>query len=427
MSQKHDSARCTTGSRSEKSVLLLTSSFYPSNASGAHRPYAFAKYLRESGWEPTVVCRHFTAKNSPYYDSRLAQMEDPCQVVRVNSFSNKYLTKFEAWLWSVLGGAEHDYRHQYLLYWGMLAASRTLLTGRKFDAIWSTFRPGVCHLVASKLAREFSLPWVADFRDLPCQSENNRFTRFAVAQEARVCSVASALVSTSPVLSEKLRSRHDCRVETVTNGYMPDELELATASREYDHDFTINHFGWLYRYRNPQALFEALDILLDENEEQVLRCVKVNFYGANRALVNSFISGYRCKSVVSIPERIAYHEVASKQASSQVLMLVAPPEQGGAIPAKLFSYLAAQRPVINVPGDGGATDEIVRSTRCGFTSDCPGAIASWIREALNEWALLGKVKYDADQDVVKTFSRKTQSKAIGRLLDQVYSEKKASR
>ena len=403
----------------QKTVLMITTPYYPSNQSGVHRPTAFAKYLPLHGWTPFVVCKAYTAKyDAVFYDSKLAEQADYCEVIRVPHCQGRVVKKLEHYAWVLFGGGKDDYRNPFLLYLRMRAATENLVRKRKIDAIWSTFMPGLDHAIASDLSRKHDIPWVADFRDLPDQSYASRNSRYAVEQEKRICTNARALVATTHELAAKLKQRHQAPVYTILNGFDPEEYECAGEDVEQDKKFTINHFGWLYPYRNPAVLFEGLDTLISRSTVKI-NDVRVGFYGAHAKIVRRFAEGFACAPQVKVMDRLNYKEMIACQKSSQVLLLLTSPQQGGAIPAKLYGYLASKRPILNVPGDTMGSDRILRETGAGVSLSEPEKVAAWLETAYRCWKESGRVPYQEKQSEIEKYSRKSQTAQLAKILKEI--------
>jgi hypothetical protein len=158
-------------------VLMIAYYFPPLGGAGSLRVTGFATHLPEYGWDTTVLA----PRNGAYYlDPSLRFPED--RVIRSASVelsrTGKRLLRVggndlrpagvEGWRSVLRNGARQ------LLYYpdaqiGWFPAAwrcgRKALRRTSFDAIFSSSPPVTAHLVARRLHRETSIPWVADFRD----------------------------------------------------------------------------------------------------------------------------------------------------------------------------------------------------------------------------------------------------------------------
>lgn len=401
-----------------KTVLMLCETYYPSNGSGAHRPAKMAEYLPEIGWTPIVVCKEYTPKDLlGTYDAQLAAIPDVCEVVRVNDpLESRLARKLERTVWGLCGGGLHDYRYPNLQYRHLQRAAERIIARGGIDVIWATSLPGYTHKAADYLSRKYGIPWVGDFRDLPDQSVDNRNSRYAVEQEIKTCQSASVLVATTEEMAEKLRNRHSAPVYTILNGFDPKEYNSALQPREYGDRFTINHFGILYTHRDPSCLFEAIDQLVAAKSIDV-EDVEINFYGAKPWRVENYAADFGCADRVKTPGRLPYQEMIKRQKASQVLLLLASPAQGGAIPAKLYGYLASERPILCVPGDGAGSDRILQKTCAGVSLSDPAEIASWLEAVYTEWKQTGTASFAGIEAEIQKYSRREQAGELAGILE----------
>lgn len=396
-----------------KRVLMVTRAFYPNNVTGSHRPAKLAKYLPKFGWTPVVVCADWTAENSQgCYDPGLAARPDVCRTVRVPynisySLWGKVVNRLTRALW--------PYKAPLGLYRNLRAAAEELVAEEPFDAIWSTFMPGLTHSVACRVSRQHGIPWVADFRDLPDQTYDTARGRRWVRIERKVCRHAAALVTVSPDLVERLAGRYDAPVHAIMNGFDPDNYP--PSSVDSSEKFTIRYFGRLYPHRHPGPLFEAIDMLTDKGTIAP-GSLGVEFYGTNPRDVAARSIGYKCAEIVECRPRVSIGEMVRLQQSATVLLLLKSSE-AGSVPAKVFDYLGVRRPILNVPGDGTIVDGILAETQAGVSSGDTKQIAEVLQEWYDEWQATGWVRYRGVPDKLLPYTREYQAGQLAQVLDSV--------
>jgi glycosyltransferase involved in cell wall biosynthesis len=398
-----------------KRVLLIARAYYPSTFAGSHRVAKFAKYLPKFGWTPVVLTADWNAENSSgCYDAGLAAQPDVCKVVRVpyqvprSRSPASVLLHLTELIW--------PYEAPFRFTRDMLNAAEALGAREPFDVIWSTFASGLAHYVADRVSRKYGLPWVADFRDLPDQASDSWSARRAVKAETQVCVSARALTVTCRPQADKLASRHRAPVSVIPNGFDPEDYPPAGATRS--DLFTVAYFGILYAYRDPVPLFAALDLLADKGDIDP-NDVRVRFYGSNAGFIQSRLAGHRCGRMVECCPRVPVNEMLRLEQAAVVLLLLKSPEAGGSVPSKLFEYMAAGRPILNVPGDGDVVDAILGETRAGLSAAQPADIARVLKLWYDEWKRAGWVAGKGIPDKVALYSREVQARQLAEILDSL--------
>lgn len=396
-------------------ALLIALGYYPSNAPGAHRPVKMAKYLPEFGWHPVVLCADWTRTNRPErFDPGLALEEDVCHTIRVPHPARRA---------GRLGGvarravkALFPYSTPRVMVRSFLERASSFADSEKVDVIWSTYSPGLTHLVAARISRQYGIPWVADFRDLPDQVYDSWRVRRNVRYEVAVCASASALVTTNRALAARLRARHGAPVHVVLNGFDPDDYD--PAARPSTEKFVIRYCGTLYEYFDPRPLFRALDLLYERGEADLGR-IAVEFYGPPTGQIRRLTAGFECARVVRACPRVPYKEMLRLQQESAALLLLKSETSGDAIPCKLFEYLGARRPILTVPGDRDIVDEILVDTGSGVSAGGAEEIARILLTWYEAWSSTGELKSLSIPERVERYCRREQTRRLAGVFESV--------
>jgi len=401
-----------------KRVLMVAHTYYPINGPGAHRAAKFAKYLPKFGWVPVVLCTQWRPDyRGEGYDPLLAARPDVCRTVRVPyrgppcTWVGKAAAKAAQMLW--------PYRSPLGLARRMLSSAEQLTADGRFDVIWATSPLGMTHYVASRIARRRGIPWVADFRDLPDQTYKTWRTRRAVRDESRICASAAALIAVSRPHADCLASRHRRPVHLIPNGFDPDDYSVSPVKTF--EKFRIGYFGILYEFRSPAPLFAALDLLAARGAIG-LNDIRVEFYGADKARVARCLEGRRCARVVEAKDRVTHDEMTRLESRMAVLLNIQSAEAGGAIPSKIFDYMAARRPVLNIPGDGGPIDSLIAETLAGRTAGTVDEVAQVVGAWYREWKSTGTVAYTGKEEQIALYTRERQTATLAGILHAVTSE-----
>ena len=239
--QLHVVATAGPGGMSRPLKILIVAYFYPpQNITGARRPAALAKWLGRRGHEASVLTSRQSGTGPDPAGARITRTRD-LLATRLNwrGDSLKVVTGASDATWSP--GAN---------FWGAIvvpdvqllswlpfavAAARRLQRRHGFDAVITTSPIESAHLVGLALQRQ-GVAWIADLRD-GWRFEAPREEWPLAAQrraddvlERLVVRRADAVVTVTEPLSADLRRRHGIVVETITNGFDPDDAPPAPAA-----------------------------------------------------------------------------------------------------------------------------------------------------------------------------------------------------
>jgi glycosyltransferase involved in cell wall biosynthesis len=140
--------------------------------------------------------------------------------------------------------------------------------------------------------------------------------------------------------------------------------------------FRVTHTGAMFGKRDPRPFLTAF--ARADLEHSVARFVG-DFRQADREWVDSLGLGERLEIHPYVPRR----ESLAFQRDSEALLLLMPEVPGrgsGVIAAKVFEYLAAERPIIAAVPPDGAAAKLVREAGAGIV--VPPEDVAGIREAL---------------------------------------------
>ena len=247
--------------------------------------------------------------------------------------------------------------------------------GRAPDVVYSSAPPWTGQLVAYTLASIFRRPWVADFRDpwgrAPWRSDRYPFAMSAArALERKVISRADRVLFVSRANRDEFANHygtaHASKFHVVPNGC--DVTEFGTPITDVPvNPFVLLHAGTLYAGRTPEPLFQALATAIRSGVVNP-DTFRLRFIGVPAAHASSFAAACEAlglSRVVEFAERVPRAEsVRAIQSASALLLLQ--PGHGVAVPAKLYEYLAARRPILAIAE--GETADLVRSSGAGVVT-----------------------------------------------------------
>jgi glycosyltransferase involved in cell wall biosynthesis len=399
---------------------MLAEFYPPDGIAGAHRPAKLAKYLPRFGWSPVVLCGDWTAKNCDgTYDPTL-EGKDSCPTIRLPRPANPS---------SILGRIHRRIIRQFFspqLYPRsfsrvLLRESMGLCERERFDALWATYSPGSTLAAASAIRQKMGIPWVADFRDiLNFQGISRRRMAAFRRWEVRTCRNASAIVTVSDALAETLRKRHECPVYVLPNGFDPDDYPPSSAdSIRPEAGFVLRYFGIIYPGRqNPWPVVKAINLLAQRGLGP--QDIRVEFYGATaESLVGEMVGACLREGMVTWKQRVPQEEMVRLQQNAGALLVLSCPGERGILTSKVFGYLAAGRPILNVPGDGDALDALMSETGAGVNLAQPEAIAATLEDWVRRYRKGGPFALAFKEDKIARYSRVTQAQTLAGLLEAI--------
>lgn len=355
-------------------ILIVAYYYPPQNIIGARRPAALAKWLRRRGHDVTVLTSVQAGHGPDASPSRLLRARDLLatslnwrgQNLEVVTGNSDATWEPGANFWGAIFVPDVQ-----LISWMPFAVGAGLRLHRRvgFDAVVTTSPLESAHAVGWVLRRR-GVPWIADLRDgwrfeAPRDAwPTHAQTRLDEALERLVVRGADEVVTVSAALSADLDRRYGRDIETITNGFDPDEAVPAPATSVEHGPLTLVHTGGLGAERTVRPLLEALARMAQEEpglRDRVRLVLAGARTSAERAMYDqpAFAPFVEHRGFLSRPESMAL------QRRADVLVLVTSGVRTGEATGKLFEYLATGRPIL-VLGAGSAAAEIVTRTGSGI-------------------------------------------------------------
>ncbi len=329
-------------------------------SSGVQRTLRFAQQLPAFGWEPLVL----TATESAYEQTR-GDLEVPRELVIRRAFA------FDAARQLSIAGRYPGLlaRPDRWMTWqfdGMRVGARMIQQFKPL-AIWSTYPIATAHVIAARLRARFGLPWIADFRDPMVQDnyppEPKRRASFQRVEETTLRSASMSVFTTPGAAREYERRYPEARICVIENGY--DEESFAAVEDEAARlgplvrgAVTIVHSGIVYpSERDPTQLMAALarlkasSGLLNSGERLLIRFRAP----AHDRLLASLAARYGVSDLIEISPPVPYREALVEMLRADALLVLQASNCNQQVPAKLYEYLRARRPLLLLTDPAGDT------------------------------------------------------------------------
>ena len=407
-----------------RKVFMIAYYFPPIAATGAMRPLNFCRHLPSYGWMPSVLATDHASALPPQasdadllqrvpaetdvirvqhgnllgrlltYRDRLKRMVN-CKTrtflsqaarpgradlndgadQRESAFARARRFVFDAWL--------NFPDPQSSWYGPAVRAMAAQSDAKRPDIVWATGGPWTSLLVGKRLAQQWEVPFVADFRD-PWVGGHEFFSsallhRRAARLEQSVCEAASRVILNTEELRIRFCEQYpqwQTKFVAITNGYAQEMAlhpAIDNAVANSSSVLKFSHFGTVYGNRNPLALLQAVQALMSEGALDRSR-LTLRFVGAwdvDDPICNQLAKSLEERGVLQRVPSIPHQACMKEMAKSDVLLILQPdyPLQ---VPAKIYEYVTAGRPLFVLGGEG-ATANLVHRHRLGQC--CPNRVS----------------------------------------------------
>jgi hypothetical protein len=417
-------------------ILMVAYHFPPCNvSSGLQRTLSFSRHLSKYGWKPVVLSAHPRSYVS-VSNEQLNDVPDSVPVKRAFALDTSVHLGFRKRYFNWM--ALPDRWVSWVL--GAIPSGLRLIRKYKPKVLWSTYPIATAHLVGFFLHRLTGIPWVADFRDpmveidpvtqqqWPLDPAMRRARSFVERLTFKYCTRA---VFASPgslrIYAERYPEVPQKHLVLIQNGFEEESFKEAEAKAKAKpipgnkNRIVLLHSGVLYPSpdRHPGAFFAALGALLRAGEispsnlKIILRAS--SYEEGYQALINQEGIG----EIVHLEPAIAYRDALAEMLAADGLLVFQGHDSNPAIPAKLYEYFRARRPIFAMVDPDGDTTRELRATGVGkiVPLDSSEQIAAGLSEFLAE-VREGRAPVATDSEI-RRHSREAKTVELARLLDEV--------
>jgi len=427
----------------KKKVLILTYYWPPAGGPGVQRWLKFVKYLPEFNIEPHVFIPE--NPNYPILDNSLSRevpkslkvfkkkIIEPYALAKL--VARKSTEKFSSGI--ISEEKKQNKLQQFMLYvrgnyfipdsrkfWVGPAQKKIqpILKKENISTIITTGPPHSLHLVGLGIKKELpGVQWIADFRD-PWTSisyhDELKLTEQSKAKhqelESNVLHNADKILVTSFSTQKEFQKKTKQPIHLITNGYDERPYDEVPA---LDEHFTFAHIGSLMKDRNPLNLWKVFSELINENKD-FKSFFELDLIGKSASNVVNSIKENELGEYLKITDYLPHEEALKKQEKAQILLLIEKnqKETKGIIPAKLFEYMSAKRPILAIGPKDWDVCRLLKETKAGvcFTYEDEEKIKIYIKKQIN---LFLKGKLQVETQGIDAFSRKKLTQQLAKIID----------
>ncbi|MFN2601738.1 MAG: glycosyltransferase [Gemmatimonadaceae bacterium] len=362
-------------------VLMITPHFPPDTGAATHRVRLLAPYLREFGWEPTVLTVEESASEGRRDSDLEAMVPKDLRVVRAPAWNASWTRK--------LGIGDLGLR----AFTGLRGEASRLLSAEKFDALFITIFPSYPALLGPMLKARFHIPFVMDYQDPWVSAWGNevgggkngsvdlksRLTRTAALRlEPIVVRAADAVTAVSSGTYEMIRERIP-ELNKIPCAAIPlggDTADFAYLRRSArrnewfdrsDGNFHICYIGTLLPlgFETLRAVFRGVAMLRESSREAYER-MRIHFFGTSNQTAGNppqrvmpVAREFDLESTVTEHAlRVDYLDALTIHVEASAILLMGSSERHYTA-SKLYPALLSGRPLLAVFHEESSVAEIL--------------------------------------------------------------------
>jgi glycosyltransferase involved in cell wall biosynthesis len=413
-------------------VLLIAYHYPPVKvSSGIQRTLKFSAYLRENGWEPMVLTISPRAYEQTS-DDQMAEIPDGMVVERAFGLdTSRHLAigkRYPGWL------AQPDRWVSWLP--GAVWRGMAMIRKHRPAAIMSTYPIATAHLIGLCLQRLSGLPWLADFRDSMTEPGYPRdpltwkiHRRLEAAIIHRCARAVFTTQGTLEMYAERYPEKPSSNWSVIENGF--DDENFRDAEAGFDPkplgqpgQITLIHSGILYpQERDPKPFFAALKALKERGDISAERLQVVLRATGSDHHYRPMLEESGLTDIVKLAPTVNYRDALREMLVADGLLLFQASMCNHQIPAKLYEYLRAGRPIFTLTDPIGNTASSLRTAEATDIVNIADAndIAAGLRR------FLAKLRDGSGKgvraEISNLHSRRSRTKELAALLEQVVADR----
>lgn len=372
-----------------KNLLMIAFHYPPARvSSGVQRTLKFSSYLLDHGWRAHIL----TAQTKAYERVCAGQINEIPHTIKVQrTFA--------------LDTAKHlAIKGKYLLFMALpdrwvswcidgVLSGVSIIKRTKPEFIWSTYPIASAHLIALILHRLTKIPWVADFRDSMWDESfptNATQRKVFVWLEKKIIKHCCCAVFTTKGAIALYQQRYpeipDSKWLLIPNGYDEENFIRAENSEVYKNalaqkntgKLVLVHSGVLYpSERDPRHFFKAIaelkrkGMIAQTDLKIILRSTGHDVWH------DKLIKAEGIDDIVFLEPSLSYQEALMEMLLADGLLLFQAANCNHQIPAKIYEYFRAGKPIFALTDSLGDTAAVLRSVGVEFIVplDCDATIA----------------------------------------------------
>lgn len=397
-------------------ILIITYYWPPSGGPAVQRWLSFANILAEKGVDVHVLTVDEQHANYPAIDASLAaQVSKKLKVSKTKTSEifwvyKKFIGKGKAPAAGFANEADPSFLQKLSRFvrgnffipdprksWNkfVIPKAREIIINEKTDLVITAGPPHSTHLNGLQLQKEFNIKWIADFHDAWTDVwyydkllHTQIARRYDQKLERKVLENADAVLTVGKLLKNVLAGKSSTidpeKIQVVSMGY--DEKLFVENQEVSSQEFRITYTGTIDDSYEPEVLFRALKKVKEKNPgvNYKLRFIGLLAEGLRKKIIESGL-----EENLEIIGYVPHHESVKYLLNSNALLLVSPKVKSEEIiiPGKIYEYLAARKPVINIGSLSTESARIISECEAGenFDRTMENELADYLQQLTNSW------------------------------------------
>lgn len=372
----------------KKSVLIINYYYPPINNGGVQRIVSFKKYLEVYGFHVSILTTNSYGVLSD---------DDEKSIFRYPDGGVEFIKKSSQQI-----GLIFRLIRRLQLYMGLITDGKyywkkeviknldKLFEDNTFDIVIASYPTPAALEIGEIIHKKYNIPLIVDYRDGLMFDPFSQYKRNSIFFNIRLRNLEKRLAKNASLhltVNDEMNdyySSHYPKVKSVviSNGF-DDEEELTGESLTLPEGKNVIYTGALSKSReiyNNAQLFKCLEVMFCHNPS-----INYTFVGDYTNEEKEFFGRF---ANVKVWNKMPRQIVLATQRSADAFLLVSGPKGGTS--GKLYEYLFAKKPIINIGGKEGV-GEIINGINYGSTCDINdlNSIIAFI-DLLYE----GKIKYE---------------------------------
>ena len=353
-----------------KNVLFIVYYFPPMGGSGVQRPLKFAKYLREFGWNPIILCPepgayhtfdeslndelealdleiHRVKGNTPLHKA------GSIREVKLPSWLDDFLRKISTFFWlpdNKKGWIKPAHRK-----------ALEIIKSRKVDAIFSTANPYSNLQLAKLIKRDTGIPVLMDLRDEWLESHlldyPTKWHRNKMAEiEADTLPDADILTVINEAYKKSFQSRfEELDIRVLNQGFDPEDFIDEKYKNNHNNKLKLLYSGLFYGKRNPSFFLKAVRSLLDEYPD-LKEILELHFQGGLNQETKNLVNTLELEELVINHGYVDHKKAVRNLMKADVLWLMIGHLNNSELVTvgKMFEYFGTKKPILALVPKGNS-------------------------------------------------------------------------